>query len=256
MTRTKSFDSLIALLTTDQPPRVWSLLVTIFGDLCLEPDEWISGTVLNRITQTIGIKPEATRVALHRLKKDNWITSQKTGRRSFYALTDEGRCQSIEASPRIYGSAPAAQCWLLILPPNPQSPDAKITPINPHLALTTAPRPDDFAQNLTGQTLPDWMRCSLCDEKLAQTSRHLDTTLTDLENALPAPLRLDPLQTAALRVLIVHSWRRVILKAPNLPDSVFPESWKGAECRDRTAKLLESLPKPSLSDLELATQQP
>ncbi len=43
---------------------------------------------------------------------------------------------------------------------------------------------------------------------------------------ITGPEALSPLQTATLRVSIVHRWRRLILKAPTLPDHVFPDGWE------------------------------
>ena len=64
--------------------------------------------------------------------------------------------------------------------------------------------------------------------------------------------RFGPVETAALRVLIVHGWRRIALKVPRLPDHVFPKPWRGPDCRQDMADLLARLPKPSMAALEHA----
>ena len=96
-----SFQNLIEQVTFGTTPRVWSLLVTVFGELAQDADAQISGSLLRSLSEHIGIKPEAMRVALHRLRKDGWIDSERTGRTSNYFLTLWGRAQSIAASPRI-----------------------------------------------------------------------------------------------------------------------------------------------------------
>ena len=80
--RTEDFDQMVKNVLGDAPPRVWSLLVTIFGDLALAKDARLSGASVNALTAAIGIKPEATRVASHRLRKEGWIESHRTGRQS------------------------------------------------------------------------------------------------------------------------------------------------------------------------------
>ena len=95
-------------------PRVWSFIVTIFGDLAREDSHYISSRTLNRLTAQIGVKPEATRVALHRLRKEDWLESTKFGRESHYRLTENGRALSREAAPRIYGAA-SDEAWMLAL---------------------------------------------------------------------------------------------------------------------------------------------
>ena len=95
----------VAHILGGDPPRVWSFIVTIFGDLAREDDRYISSRTLNRLTAEIGVKPEATRVALHRLRKEDWLESAKFGRESHYRLTNKGRKLSREAAPRIYGDS-------------------------------------------------------------------------------------------------------------------------------------------------------
>ena len=82
----------IARLTALGPLRVWSLLVTVFGDLT--QDDALEGPTLSALMSEIGVKPEATRVALHRLRADGWITSEKTGRTSRHRLSAKGRADS------------------------------------------------------------------------------------------------------------------------------------------------------------------
>ena len=100
--------SLARHLNGGQPPRVWSLLVTIFGELAQDQNAEISGQTLRDLLDVIGVRPEAMRVALHRLRNEGWIDSRKTGRRSDYFLTPLGLTESMAASPLIYSSTQAA----------------------------------------------------------------------------------------------------------------------------------------------------
>ena len=80
----------VAQILGVETPRVWSFIVTIFGDLARHDDRYISSRTLNRLTAEIGVKPEATRVALYRLRKEDWLESTKFGRESHYRLTKKG----------------------------------------------------------------------------------------------------------------------------------------------------------------------
>ena len=250
----EAYRSLIETLTGGQSHRVWSLLISIFGDLAIDEDQWISGTVLNRITSDIGIKPEATRVALHRLRKDGWIESRKNGRRSDYSLTQDSRKLSTDASPRIYGTiAPSPTCYLLIK--NPVGPATSIEsphihPISAEIALTINPPTDNLSFPMEPEQFPDWMRDRICSAELVENARSLFENLGKLQERLPDPDALNPIQIAVLRVLVVHSWRRIILKTPHLPDDVFPKGWKGGECRRFAHKILDQIARPTLSELE------
>lgn len=247
-----AFPRLLEILRAPETPRVWSLLVTIFGDLAQEKDATLSGTALGRLTAPMGIKPEALRVALHRLRRDGWIESTKTGRTSHYSLTGAGRRESAEASPLIYGPEPReSEAALVIAEEDIGTADwVRVTP-QVALAPGRVSVPGAFVTEITRDTsLPDWIRAKVCDEDLCAACSGLAARLgafqVDMQTAVP----LSPIERAILRVAIVHGWRRVILKAPLLPDHVFPEAWEGARCRERVAQCLASLPRPALAEIE------
>jgi len=254
--QTSSFQSAIKELTDDQTPRVWSLLVTVFGELAQDKGARISGLLLRHISERIGVKPEAMRVAIHRLRKDGWIDSQRTGRTSAYFLTEWGLAQSALASPRIYASEPAAnQAWLVLTNPAQQQQigDATGAWMSANL-LVTAQEPaqsDAFVTPLDAdKQLPDWMTSKVCDAQTVQMSYTFSTALIALQSRLDRTPNLTSLEIAALRVLLVHSWRRIVLKVPVLPDYVFPKDWCGSICRDNVSVLLSQYPKQDLGKLE------
>ena len=100
------FTESVKVLTYNRNQRVWSIIVSLFGDLAQRPGDRISGSVLSRITEPMGIKPEAMRVALHRLRSDGWILSEREGRTSRYCLTESGLSQSRAAR---LGAGPIAE---------------------------------------------------------------------------------------------------------------------------------------------------
>lgn len=263
-----SFTPLVETLTAGQTHRVWSVLITVFGDLAQEKGQWISGPTLNSIMTEIGIKPEATRVALHRLRKDGWITSRRVGRHSEYGLTDQGRAQSAQASPRIYSATAAQTTCYLVVSGTGDSPtdhtanetdEPQVLWITPALGLTAdhaAARDTLILPVPQDSPLPDWLRARVCSAQLVAASARTEAALGDLQQALESARPLDALQIAVLRVLVVHSWRRIILRAPDLPDTVFPADWRGAACRSLTTALLSALPRPDLAQLDAAIGAP
>ena len=250
------FTDLVTCLSGDRTPRVWSLLVTVFGELAQDEGAQISGALLRHLSDLIGFKPEAVRVALHRLRKDGWIESRRQGRNSVYFLTDWGRAQSVAASPRIYATGPMAdRAWLVVHEPGqvPQETGAEAAWLTSNLLLTSRHigGVDVFVTPVTETTpLPDWMSRKLCDDDMAELVRRLNAVLSGFDGQTDILAQLDPCQRAALRVLVVHDWRRIVLKTPRLPDFVFPESWAGASCRGKVARFLERLPRERLDVLE------
>lgn len=254
--KTAQFSDLVTCLTGDQPPRVWSLLVTVFGELAQEDGVRISGALLRHLSDLIGYKPEAVRVALHRLRKDGWIESQRQGRNSDYFLTDWGRAQSAGASPRIYASGPQAErAWLVVQEPgrSPASDTSSGAWLTSNLRLSPHPGADADALVLPiaeAESLPPWMRAKLCDVEIAGLAHKLTAALAALDAQEAALERLGAVEQAVLRVLIVHDWRRIVLRTPELPDHVFPADWPVPRCREMVARALRRLPRQKLGALE------
>jgi len=242
MTNSRSFSACVDALTGGDAPRVWSLLVTVFGDLGQSSEGRFSGALLRELTEPVGVRPEALRVALHRLRKEGWITSHRTGRRSDHVVTNWGRAEIAAAAPRIYtASEPAAQAYLIITEPG--QPDASGVQLRSGVTLAPAPVEDAYCTQITDR-LPDWMRDRTVSPQTQATAAGLLHNLRNAEAALPKPHMVSPIQRAVLRVLIVHGWRRVALRVPCLPDACLPRDSAIPCCRTRAMALLDILPAP------------
>lgn len=241
-----SLDQLKAL----GPMRVWSVLVTVFGDLA--PDHPIPGPTLSKIMTEIGIKPEATRVALHRLRADGWITTQRVGRHSEHSLSLKARADSAAARPQIYGGPPdQSDVVFFLLPPGGTAPtDGAATQVAQRLYVTTqagaVPRE---ALGLKADDLAPWVGAAI--ETAALKAGYADSlaVFTQIDTALTRRAMKNPLQRAALRVLIVHAWRRLALKHALLPVAAHSAKWQGHKARAVVTTLLVRFDKPSLDDI-------
>ncbi len=258
------FEDCVAILNQGGTPRVWSLIVSFFGDLAQSEGDTVSGVVLSRIGSMAGISPEALRVALHRLRRDGWLDSKRDGRRSFYFLTKRGREESAAASPRIYGGAvPEPGSWTILISESGSEPkDVPINNINPDGCIfvgdNVAIVPGESAGHDeallcfsgTEISVPVWLKQHSTGPELVKAAGRLHDTLKQLEALDSGNPALSALEVATLRTLVVHSWRRVRLRQPDLPDRFFGEDWKGPDCRDLFKTLLAALPKPALTTLE------
>ena len=237
--------------------RVWSLLVTVFGDLTPEEGAGIDGPVLSGIMGRMNVRAEATRVALHRLRNDGWITSTKSGRTSRHSLTDHGRRETIQASRRIYAAPDAAPGgWTVLLTEEAngdqrsQLETAGFTHLAPRIYIGPAGRPvPGNALVLSGAEVPDWLRQQLTPEGLCADYRALHRILSEVDSTLPKGTDLPPLDCAVLRCLIVHNWRRLVLKHPELPRALYADDSREQECRVLVSTLLHRFPRPNLADL-------
>lgn len=242
------FQKEIKALTEGTDLRVWSLIVTILGDLARDEGQRISGADLGEITGAIGIRAEAVRVALHRLRKDGWIESTRDGRTSLYGLTAPARAEARTAARRIYGPAPADPgLWHVLIAPDTPPGEGYVT-LDGNACLGPGPAPDipgAFTLEGTAPHIPEAIRTNWMPDALATEFAHLERLLAGLASALPDPLPADPwAELLALRILVIHHWRRLVLRLPPLPDSAMPTGWRGPACRALVADLTGRLGKP------------
>ena len=250
-------DQAIAELTCFGDLKVWSILVTVFGDLTLSERSSLSGRVLTRIGERIGIRPEAIRVALHRLRKDGWIESTRVGRSSLYALTEMGHSESLAARSRIYARRPpeADKLVLLAAPRGDIAPPEDFARIGPGLYLGAAgpadPGPFLVFEGGVG-AIPDWAQSALGPPELAESYADLAACLGRVRSSVVA--ETGPLDTVVLRTLVIHHWRRAIRRHADLPERFFPTGWQGEVCREQVMELLDRLPpvRPELLEASLA----
>ena len=239
-------------LCPDAPPRAWSLIVTVFGDTGGEIE--ITAAPLARILALTGVSGAALRVALHRLKADGWITARRVGRSSAYRLHPNRLSETRAASARIYATAaPDPDAWHVLVEP----PDAPATTpdrgealrIGPTLLLRAGtPEAGDGLLLRPVRPVPGWLRDTLGSAELRAAYDGLLSGLTKVDH-LTRDRSLDPAEAIALRILVVHAWRRVILRHPALPDALFPDDWPAAACRAQVLRLLARFPRPDAAQL-------
>ena len=237
--------------------RVWSVIISVFGDLATQPGLHVTAADLVSLAGRMGIRSDAFRVAIHRLKNDGWLTTRRIGRNSLYCLTDYGYLQCADARPRVYARhAPkAANSRILLAPPAElanQPPPAHFqggmgfVQIAPRVFAGNAdaqPLPDGYLELAhSGQTVPNWLRQILGPDDLLHAYIRLETALKSVRVALSGGATLPPQDAMVLRVLIIHRWRQLLLRHADLPELYFPAGWRGEACRGLVMDLLESLP--------------
>ncbi len=226
--------------------RVWSVIITFFGDTVMPRGGVVSASVLATVCSCLGIKQEALRVALYRLAKDGWIDRQKEGRNSFYALSESGLENFLPASRRIYADGPELRGpWRLAILPVAEREDraahdrklrsAGFIPLSNSLFLGAAqsgPAPDQSAvMEGTFREFPDWIRATLAPEPLQREYAALRHALAPAADVISTFGPLKPEVAVALRTLIIHQWRRLLLRHPDLPPEMLPTGWQGETCR-------------------------
>src|SRR5690606_38240402 len=102
-------DALVRRLHERGRLRVWSLVVTAFGDAVVPRGGRIALAVLQELMGRLDVEPGALRTAMSRLAADRWVERERVGRNSFFELASGGRHSFALATRRIYAHGPP--CW-------------------------------------------------------------------------------------------------------------------------------------------------
>ncbi|MEM7440140.1 MAG: hypothetical protein AAF393_11120 [Pseudomonadota bacterium] len=232
--------------------KVWSVLVTILGDLAPGERDEIPGPFLSAVTSRMGIKPEALRVAIHRLKNDGWVDSRKSGRVRHYQLSAHGRLETQMVRDRVYGKATdRAGDWHLVLTEaGHRHADAldwiKIRDGAFLVAQYPGPSKDQLVSRLNSEQIPIWVLDAICPKDIKTSYEKLAVMLSKFD---PADVPETPIDQVTLRLLVLHAWRRLILRSNVSAVSAILPEWPGAQTAALVHNLLAHLPRPSLDGI-------
>lgn len=196
--------------------RVWSLVITVFGDLVQHRGGRISTARLGRLLGRVGVEQGALRTALSRLGRDGWVESARNGRISHYRLSPQGKSRFVPATGRIYAAprmAPVAR-WALALSLGENG--------SPRVVLGPA------------QDAPKTADCLVEGDLTRLSAAYRETLLSPEQRAALAALAADlaaldteiadPLDAAAARMLLIHRWRRIVLRFDEVPAELMPDT--------------------------------
>ncbi|MBH3426131.1 phenylacetic acid degradation operon negative regulatory protein PaaX [Pseudomonas alkylphenolica] len=263
MTSLAPLNQLITRFQQQTPLRASSLIITLYGD-AIEPH---GGTVwlgsLIQLLEPIGINERLIRTSIFRLTKEGWLSAEKVGRRSYYSLTGTGRRRFEKAFKRVYSSALPAWdgSWTLaLLSQLPQDKRKQVREelewqgfgaISPvMLACPRCERADVVAtlqdlevledtilfettaqDVLASKALRMQVRESWNIEALAAQYSEFIQLFRPLWQALREQDQLQPMDCFLARTLLIHEYRKLLLRDPQLPDELLPGDWEGRAAR-------------------------
>lgn len=248
-------EKLIDRLHANGRLRVWSIVITILGDSVVPRGGRVSAVTLSAITQALRIEPVALRSALSRLAKEGWIVREKQGRHSFYTLTSEGAQSFAPATRRIYASHPpqAPDTWTIAIS-GPLSKSEKTAQRSAMEGLGYTSLDDRIYLNLKPDTqsltkvvgspavisgdfsqIPTWLQDASGTPETAAVYREIHTVFSGVYTGL------SPVEALVARSLLIHEWRRAVLRHADLPAALFPTDWPAQLCRNFVANLYQTL---------------
>lgn len=253
----QALDALIDELHRQGRLRVWSLAITIFGDAVSPRGGTVALSVLQDIMQRLRIEPGALRTAMSRLAAEGWVDRHKKGRLSFYRFEGKGRHAFDQATRRIYASGPPdwQGDWTIAIGRPGETVqdetalrDAGFEKIAGTVFLRAESEPEECAV-LAGmlvfrsqaEQLPDWISAlwPLSDINAAYSA--LNGQFRPLHLALEAGGELAGIDAMAARTLLIHHWRRIVLRDPGLPAALLPKDWTGEAARDQVRRIYAHL---------------
>jgi phenylacetic acid degradation operon negative regulatory protein len=232
-----------------EPSRTGSIVITVFGDAIVPRGGavWL-GTLLE-FFKALDIDGGVVRTAMSRLASDGWLERSKIGRNSFYRLVENGRQTFDIATKHIYDPPPSD--WTgrfeLLLIGNAGDRDASREALKNAgfgsplpgvwVAPSGVPVPDEAsravrlevsAEDESGRRLlaESWPLDHMADAYLKFMK-----TFEPLRNWIERRAALAEGDAFTARILLIHHYRRVVLRDPLLPVALLPKDWPGRAAR-------------------------
>src|SRR6267143_2797885 len=242
-----------------EPSRTGSIVITLFGDAIVPRggSVWL-GTLLE-FFETIDIDSSVVRTAMSRLTADGWFERAKVGRNSFYRLVKRERQTFDIATRHIYG-APASD-WTgrfeLLLIGNGEDRDASREALKNAgfgsplpgvwVAPSGVPIPEEAARaiRLEVSAEDDSGRRLLSEswplQRTADAYLKFMKTFEPLRSWIGRRERLSDADAFTARILLIHHYRRVVLRDPLLPTALLPADWPGQAARALCGEIYRGL---------------
>ena len=269
MARLKAIDIVLAETLAAHPPRAGSLIITVFGDSISQHGNkvWL-GSLIHAL-EPFGLNARQIRTAVFRLAQDGWLSCIKIGRRSYYSFTEFGLAQYARSARRIYLANPSDWdgLWTLVIPAFASvelrerlkrelswlgfgsiangvlaHPCANQESLSETLLELDAAK---IAVVLRAST--DQVASREVLKRLTRESWQLDelesryASFIERFGALQDPLAheecLEPAQMFEIQTILIHEYRRILLKTTDLPNELLPAGWSGRAAMDLIARL-------------------
>lgn len=205
---------LITALHAQGRLRVWSLVITVFGDLIQHRGGEISSTRLRVLLGRVGVEQGALRTALSRLAGDGWVTSERVGRSSRYRLSAQGLDRFAPATTRIYApprTEPVKRWAAVVMLAGTGGQTVRLCPAEDVVGDAECVVVGDL------QHISDTYRSAQLAPAHRNALAALAADLSASRNGMT-----DPLDAAAARLLLIHRWRRMVLRFPECVPELLP----------------------------------
>lgn len=265
MNQMSKLDTFIRQTVNAVPVSGTSLISSLYGDALSHRGGEIWLGSLTALLEGLGFGDRFVRTSLFRLNKEGWLDVDRIGRRSFYRLSDKGLRLTRRAESKIYrAQSPTWDGnWLLLLSEGLDKNalgDVKkqliwqgFGTLAPGLMASPSQKLPEVQSLLHEAGVADNVICFEAHSPLATSVSALrarveecwqlteqnalyDTFISTFRPLLPllreAPrTEWTPERCFSIQLLLIHFYRRVVLKDPLLPDELLPAHWNGQAAR-------------------------
>ncbi|TGE86600.1 PaaX family transcriptional regulator [Rhizobium sp. SEMIA 4032] len=231
----------VSSLLDEKPVKAASFIVSIYGD-AVEPRGgvvWIGNLI--DVCGAVGISETLVRTAVSRLVRGGQLVGERSGKRSFYRLTPSARVEFSLAAQQLFSPGDHDRWRFICLTGAAIEEEVRHLERHGYARLT--------GNMLVGlRPLPPTLNANalVFDASISEGEAFLSRFAGD-RFAL-APLaesyrtfvdRYSKLTTGrvagpdalSLRLLLVHDFRSIVLRDPNLPVAALPDDWPGIQAR-------------------------
>ncbi|OTU16769.1 PaaX family transcriptional regulator [Acinetobacter baumannii] len=257
-----------------------SLISTIFGDSVLHRGGNISLASLIQLLELFGFNDRAVRTSVFRLVKNDWLCSDKIGRTSFYRITDSSRSTYLQAEQRIYNDQMKEwdHYWDLILMSSLDTENKALLKkelewlgfanISTNLMAYPGCNRIELQRLLVDLNMSEQVvvfkaeTLQLFNNSVDTIGRMLRTNwpidelrqrylqFLDIFREIGVLLmqeneQLELVQAFQIRTLLIHYYRRILLKDPALPLELLPTDWPAISARTLSMNIYKKVFEPA-----------
>ncbi len=252
-----------------------SLIMTVFGDSVYHRGGVMSLASLIQLMDVFGLNERSVRTAVFRLVQNGWLISEKIGRTSYYRITESSRQRFVMADQKIYSFKQREwdQKWDLVLLSSVElenkvllkrelewlgfaniATNVMAYPGCDHLKLQNLL----LSLNMTDQvvlfkaeTLALWQESYPTVKRMVAINWPIDNLQQRYQKFIQdfrtffsyfeAEDEIDPVQAFQVRILLIHQYRRILLKDPHLPEELLPLDWLALTARNLSSNIYQTV---------------
>ena len=263
-----------------------SMVVTIFGDTVSQHGSWLWLSSLIKTLEPLGFNDRQVRTSVYRLVQSNWLQVNKVGRCSYYCFTDFAMAHYEKAARRIYAADQADwnENWILVLPisvPEDKKEEFRksllwqgfntlVSGLYAHpscdassldeaihelglagnVIILNGSIADLNSQSVIKSLIKDRWKLSALETSYRDFLNFYRPLCLQLLNKQDKSEQLSTTDCFLLRAILIHDYRRILLRDPDFPQAMLTQGWVGYEAHDLVKRMYKTLVEPSTTYIE------